>query len=455
MAIDRLSAQDLQILKLEAGSVRGHWCKILILERSAGRALPTLEQLRAGIAARLDGAPRLRQRLVRTPLHVASPAWLDDPGFDIAQHVTAVQTDGPVNRDGLERITARLMAQRLDRSRPLWHIGVVEELDDGGMALIWRIHHCMADGGVAMKIGSAVLWPPAAQAPQSQGASPAPTRPETAPHRWEPQPCPGPMTLMLLGLRDHGRSRPHRGSRPGLRALLDSREVLTRELSPTATVTELAHHAGPNRSVALVKAPLAGCHKAGKAIGEWVTVNDVVLAIVAGGVRTWLERRHDPLTSIRVKVPVSLHRDGEETTAGNRDSCFFVDLPVSEPDPAARVLAVTSETRARKRSHDADALYGLGMRPLVAHWAMSPRVFTFNVSNVRGPAGDVDVYGARLREMYSLAEIAQEHVLRVAVISTGDVLGFGLLADSDAVDDLQVLADGIRDSAAELLALAA
>jgi diacylglycerol O-acyltransferase / wax synthase len=169
-------------------------------------------------------------------------------------------------------------------------------------------------------------------------------------------------------------------------------------------------------------------------------------------IRAWLEQRDDPQQSIRVKVPVSLHRADEAGIVANRDLFFFVDLPVAEPDPAARVRAIARQTLERKRDHDADLLYELGLRPMVARWAMSPRVFTFNVSNVRGPADPVYVLGARVRELYALSEIAEGHAVRIAAISSSGTLGIGLLADSRAVADLPALADGIRGAAGDLLA---
>jgi hypothetical protein len=117
------------------------------------------------------------------------------------------------------------------------------------------------------------------------------------------------------------------------------------------------------------------------------------------------------------------------------------------------VLAINQETSERKLGHDAETLYRLGQHPFFAHWAMSPQIFTFNISNVRGPSNDVYVCGARIRELYSLAEIAQRHALRVAVISAAGKLFFGLCADREAVNDLDVLADGLRRSTDELLRL--
>jgi diacylglycerol O-acyltransferase len=431
--IDRLSAQDVQILKLERGRVRGHTCKVIVLEPGEGRPLPTLDDLRDSIAGRLDAAPRLRRRLVRAPLGAGRPAWVDDPAFDIARQVTRLPVDGPVSRSELNELVALRMAERLDRAHPLWHIDLVEPLEDGGAALIWRIHHCMADGTAAAALGSAVLWseqPDAAHLTSS----------------WRPAPGPAPWRLFLGGASPRPRS-PKKRARPSL----PSREVLRRELRRTASSPRLAGRVGPARSVAFASAPLTECRRAGKVIDERVTVNDVVLAIVAGGMRTWLEDRPTDREGIRVKVPVSLHRGSEEAPVANSDSYFFVDLPVAEPDPVQRLLAINRQTTERKLHHDAEALYRLGLHRSAARWAMSPHVFTFNVSNVPGPRHEVYVIGARVTELYSLAEIAQHHTLRIAVISAAGMLFFGLCADRDSVTGLDALAAGLTGATEELL----
>jgi len=441
MRLDRLTPDDVQILKREAGAIRGHTCKVLVLERSDEKPLPTLDAIREHISARLDGAPRLRQRLVQTPLRVANPVWLDDPEFDITRHVTRAPTDHVLGRPELEQLVASLMTKRLDRAYPLWHLDVVEGYESDAMALIWRIHHCLADGTTGVRIGSTILW---SEDPDEH----APT-----PRSWSPNAGPGMVGLLARGLVDRAHRAPRQPHEPGPRpsSLLRSRAEVKRELSRSAAITPLAHRIGSARNVAFAVAPLDECRRAGKAIDQAVTLNDVVLAVVAGALRSWLARGLGPAEGVRVKVPVSLHHDGEGPAVGNRDSYFFVDLPVAEADPAKRVLAINRETTECKLHHDAETLYRAGQHPFVTRWAMSPRVFTFNVSNVRGPATDVFVLGARVRELYSLAEVAQHHALRVAVISAAGFLSFGLCADRDAVRDLEALADGLRDSTDELL----
>ena len=171
MHVDRLNDQDAQILKLESGNVRGHTCKLVILEPRGGQAAPGVEELRRHIATRLDRAPRFRRRLAPTPLGIANPIWVDDAAFDIAKHVRPVLGGRTADRERLGEIVGGLMSERLDRRRPLWALDVLERLEDGSTALIWRIHHCMADGVSAVKLGSALLWD---EDPQAGALEPAP-----------------------------------------------------------------------------------------------------------------------------------------------------------------------------------------------------------------------------------------------------------------------------------------
>ena len=427
--LDRLSAQDVQILRLERGPIRGHICKIVLLEAPA----PSVDELRAHIGARLDAAPRLRRRLVKTPLNLARPIWADDPDFDIARHVVDA---GTAPREQLNEFVAYLMAERLDRDHPLWRMDVLN-MEEDGTALIWRIHHCMCDGATSVKLGEALLW------------SDDESDHERPPCDWRAGEQPSAARLMTSAVASRLQRKPGGEGDTSARV---SRAAVKRELRRTAIRSSLDASIGSARSVAFASAPLEATKEAGKAIDPKVTLNDMVLAITAGGIRKWLERTHGPTEGIRVKVPVSLHHAGEKEGTGNRDSYFFVDLPVDEPDPIARLRKINAETADRKLDHDAEALYRLGLHRTVAHYAMSPRVFTFNVSNVPGPRADVYVKGSRVRALYSIAEVAQHHALRVSVISAAGNLFFGLCADRDAVTELDVLADGLDHARDELLA---
>ena len=453
--IDRLNDQDAQILKLESGNVRGHTCKVVILETRADEPPVGVDELREHISSRLDLAPRFRRRVTPSPLGIANPMWIDDAAFDIADHVRLVPTSGPVDPERLREIVGGLMSERLDRDRPLWALDVVEQLQDGGTALIWRIHHCMADGVSAVRLGSALLWD---EDPRPPPVEPVPWEPQGT-YRW-PQ-------LLALGAGDRARQAAARAARAArtaasprrwrerARALGRELPTMRRELGRKAAPSPLDQAIGPARRVAWASAPLDELKRIGKAHGEDVTINDVVLTVVAGGVRAWLDRRHASGSGIRVKVPVSLHHhDPQGDALGNRDSYFFVDLPVAEADPVRRLLAINRETADRKRHHDAETLYHLGLHGTVARWAMSPHVFTFNVSNVPGPRDAVFVRGARVRELYSLAEVAQHHALRVSVISASGTMFFSLCADRDAVEDLDSVVQGLDDSIQALTARA-
>jgi WS/DGAT/MGAT family acyltransferase len=449
MPPNRLSREDAQILDLESGTIAGHTCKVAIVEPTTGSERPTVEALRERIASRLAFAPRCRCRLAPTPLGLAPPVWVEDSAFDIGNHVQALKTDAPVSRARFRELVAEVMTKRLDRARPLWQLDVVDELDDGSVGLVWRLHHCMVDGVTALRLGSVLLWD---GSPDSSVVRQAPSR--QGDYRAAE------LLALALGYRARQAATaagsaarafaPRRWVAAG-REAARFRTTVRRELRPSANASPLDHRAGPTRAVAFASGSLDDFKRIGHALGPG-TVNDVVLAVVAGGVRTWLERRHAGAEGLRVKVPVSLHHHDEKADElGNRDSYFFVDLPMAEADPVRRLQEISRETTERKHDHDAELLDRLPLHRTVSRWAMSTRVFTFNVSNVPGPAGPLSLLGSPVRELYSLAEIAEHHALRVSVISASGTLFFGFCSDGAVVGDIDVLADGVNQSLEELL----
>jgi diacylglycerol O-acyltransferase len=407
MTRDFVTPEDARILALESGTIRGHTCKTIVIggERTA-------EDVRTHLAKRLGAVPRLMQRLdpVTHP-----PAWSDDPGFSLDRHVI---DGGALDDAGLRRLVCRAMETPLDREHPLWAMDVVA-LPGGRTALVWRIHHAVADGMTAMRMARELLLEPIA---------------EEAPGR-NPQP--------------HG--RPPRPAVSAVRRTANLSKTLCRELGPDAVPTPLARHVGSRRDVAFVDVPLEELRRIGHAAPKRATVNDVALSAVGAGLRAWLDEVGAPATGLRVKVPVSLHQQGEPDTA-NRDSFIVVDLPLERNDPLDRLVAVTRQTRRCKRRGDAETLddFFRGLSHLsrslerrARRWAMSPHVFTLNVSNVPGPSGPQLVLGAPLLELHALAEIAHGHALRVAIVSAAGRISFGLCADRDAVEGLDLIADGI------------
>jgi diacylglycerol O-acyltransferase / wax synthase len=436
--LERLSDEDARILAWERGDVRGHVCKVLVIDGEHD-----VDAVRAYVEPRLDAVPRLRDRLVKAPLGIAPPAWVPDDEFALDRHVRAAGRAR--DHTALERAVAALMEQRLDRKLPLWTIDVVG-LDGGRTALVVRLHHCMADGATAMRIVRELLLdggesPPAGRAASRQGASVL-------------------MDALRWRAASFARGRQTRGAAEAGGAVARRRRLaaLSRELTPQGRPSPLARPVGPRRTASFSSFPLDEIKALGREAPEHATVNDVVLAAVAGGLRLWLVHTGAEAHELRVKVPVSLHHPGEQQAA-NRDSFMVVDLPLDEPDPLARLLAISAETRERKAAHDADELDAFfndlarlsrSLERLAGRWAMSPRIFALNVSNVPGPQGELAVMGSPLLAMHTLAEVAERHALRVAVVSAAGRLSFGLCADADVVDRLDLIVDGI---AAELRAL--
>jgi len=203
----------------------------------------------------------------------------------------------------------------------------------------------------------------------------------------------------------------------------------------------------------MVRCSLTELHTIGKAVGPEVTVNDVLLAVVTGALRHWLQAQRLPTRSMKVQVPVRMHPPGLDDTDGNRDSFLLVRLPMTAGDPVARVQAVAGATRQRKNRHDARAIYAL--RELLLHTSASvqsrlqrvlqgPHEYSLNISNVPGPRTPINVLGRHVDALYSFAEVAPHHGLRVAATSLQDSLFIGLLADPNLVPNLDSLAGGIQ-----------
>jgi hypothetical protein len=406
-----LSAEDRAILDLECNTVAGHTCKVIVLDGPA----PRIDDLRAHVAARLDDAPPLRWRLGGEP---GAPAWVPADDFDIERRIAAADVDGPLDSAGLAREVARLFEQRLDRDRPLWKIDVIP-LEGEGAALVWRIHHALADGTAAMRFARAVLWDEVAAA---------------------------------------SRPRPHEHAADDARRRAHLVRFIEREFGEALRRSPFDGRIGTRREIAFASVALKAIHDAAKSLAG-ATVNDAVLTIVAGGVRRWLEEHHRRLGAIRVRVPVSLHHEGDD--ASNRDSFFSLAVPVGEPDPVVRLRAVHEATMARKAEDDAERLDSMfrelahlsrRLERLAQSVEASPRRFALSVSNVPGPPGPVSVLGAPVESLHMVAEIGRRHALRVSAVSFAGSLDFAFCADPALVDDLSAMTRGLEDDAAALIA---
>jgi diacylglycerol O-acyltransferase / wax synthase len=421
-----LSREDLSILALENETVAGHTCKVILLDGAVDPG-----SLRTSITRRLPRAPMLSMRLGEID---GAPWWVPAPRVDMAAHVVEAPASGTQDEAGFRATVAGIFAQHLDRARPLWRIDVIPRRPGGGSALIWRIHHALADGMTAMHMASAVLW--------------------------DEEPVTGPRTTRT-------RSRASRRARPVPHHRLAALLAAAREVPQPWLRSPFDGHIDARREVAFTTAGLEDLHRVAAA-ADGATINDAVLTVVAGGLRRWLEAHHGHLGAVRVKVPVSLHAlpppeppapgdDGDQP--GNRDSFFCLDLPLGSADPLERLEAIRRATQARKQGHDAQHLDAL-MRELAhtprlsrfaEHVLAHPRSFALNVSNVPGPRRPIRVLGVPVRSLYSLAEIGEHHALRVAVVSLAGTLNVGLVADPTLLADVGDLAAGMQAEAAELI----
>jgi hypothetical protein len=406
-----LSDEDRAILDLECAAIAGHTCKVVALGGEVG-----VGELRERIASRLPETPELTRKLGGAP---ERPAWVATAGFDLADHVRAVPlepADGPAAV--LDEV-ARLFTERLDRERPLWALDVIPR-SASGPVLVWRIHHALADGTASMRLARDLLWDVTAE-------------PRPLPRRAGEHP-------------DHARRRAHLGA------------FIEREFAGSLHRSPFDGRVGARRRIAFTAVPLGELHDAAKRLAS-ATLNDAVLAVVAGSLRRWIEDRHGALGDVRARVPVSLHREGDD--AGNRDSFFSVRLPLAIADPVERLQVVQRETAARKQGRDAErieeTLAALGRRSprlaaLVERIEASPREFAVAVSNVPGPRRPVSVLGAPVEELHSIAEIGLRHGLRITVVSLADRLFFAFNADPDLVEGVESMATGVEAEAAALVA---
>lgn len=421
---------------------------------------PDFGEFVASIAGRLPLIPRYRQRLRRVAFDLAPPAWVDDPDFDIRQHVQRRAVPSPGGRAELAELVSSLMTERMDRSRPLWDYWVVEGLPDGRWAVLSKLHHSMVDGVSGSDLYHLVL-----------DATPEP-RPPVA-DDWDPPAPPTPLSFTAEAARELALT-PVRATRSAVDALHHPRR-LSRTVSWTAS--GLATMAGALWPVprSSLSGPLGGQRRYAWAVGSLsdirevrrahgVTVNDVALAAVAGGFRRLLLARGETpdAHTLRSLVPVSTREPGAESIPDNRVSLMLPYLPVDLADPAARLAAVHQRIGHLRAAHEPEAgdsitsVAGYGAFPPVK-WGIRlgfslPQWFVTTVTtNVPGPRDTLYCLGREAEQLLPYVPIADRVRIGIAIFSYRDVLAFGLTGDHETTPDLDVLADGIVDSLSELV----
>ena len=452
---DRLTSLDAAFLDLESPSVHMHVGSVGIFEAgplAAPEGGIDFERLLAVCEAGLVRAPRFRQKLATTPV-TGHPVWVDDEHFDIHYHVRHTALPHPGDERQLKRLAGRIMSQKLDRTKPMWELWFVEGIAEGKLGVISKIHHCLIDGISGVDLLSAFM---------GKDSQYRLTRSE---YRWVPRPAPGPaklvgdellrrasLPLRILGAAPAALARPRASWTGASRVASGFSEAIAASIS-AASATPLNQPIGPHRRFDWLRFDLADVKAIGKRLGG--TINDTVLACVAGAVRSYLRTRGENVDDIdfRAFVPVSTRSESERGKLGNRVSMLVARLPVDERNPRLRMERVTAETRHLKESSQ---VVGTEVIEEISDWTSTAVLTTFSrtaaaarsynmvVTNVPGPPFAVYMEGAQMLASYPLVPLFENQGLGVALLSYNGSLFWGFNADRGLVPDLHVFVDAVE-----------
>ena len=451
---ERLRPLDLRLLSMESSSTPMHAASLNIFDSSADGF--DYSRVLALIDDRIAFVPKFRQRLLSVPGVVSTSTWADDERFDLAYHVRRSGLPRPGSMPQLRELAARIVSRRLDRSRPLWEIYLIEGLEDSRYALLTKSHLTLVDGAT-VDLGQLLF-----------DSTPSP--PATPGVIWSPQRVPTAVEMLgdaLASLR-HPETAADlvRGqlesSRVGGRLVSLARGASSRQ--PTSA-GPLAGQTSQQRRIELVDTPLSSYRMVRDEHDG--SINDVIVATIAGALRSWLLTRAEPVTrSARIKafVPVSVTEDddAEPTSLGTRVTGHLVDLPVGEPNPVVRLHQVSYAFKAHKETGHAVAARRLvdlsGFAPSTFH-ALGERVaasqasrgFDLVITNVPGPQVPLYSAGARLASSYPVPALLPGHTLAIGVTSYDGEVRYGVVADRDAVPDAGLLRQCILEALDELV----
>ena len=454
--MDRLSAIDASFLAGEKQSSHMHVGGVMIFEGPP----PTREDTLEHIASRLHLVPRYRQKLAVPRFEMGRPLWVDDPSFNLEYHVRYTALASPGGIDQLRQLTARIFSQRLDRSKPLWECWFVQGLEDDRFAVINKTHHALVDGISGVDLATVLF-----------DLSPVPPE-RVEPPEWTPNPEPSQAQLVAEGLKgllkrpwEVGRSVVEAASRPEhtagrvREAAEGLGEVVWANLNP-APETPLNVPIGSHRRVFWVRTELDHFKAIKNSLGG--TVNDVVLAVVAGALGRWLRTRGVRTEGLELwaQVPVSVRTDDERHRLGNRITVMRAPLPVYARDPVERLRIVREAMDGLKESKQALAaqvIAGLEdfapptILSMASRMNWSTRLFNIVVTNVPGPQVPLYMQGRELLEVVPMAFLPENYALTIAAMSYHGKLDFSLLGDYDAMPDIEKLGGYVEDALEELL----
>jgi diacylglycerol O-acyltransferase / wax synthase len=446
----RLSGLDASFLAVETPSAHMHVGWVARFSASSGEGMPPFGELRQHIERRLVRAPRYRQKLAPVPFNLNSPEWVDDEAFSIDRHL--FWAPGP-----LHGLVDEVLSMPLRRDRPLWEMWICEEPEECRFSLIGKAHHCMVDGLAAVELGSLLLDPtPEPEAPDAEA--------------WSPSPEPGGERLLVRGVRDllaanmgllqapvRAATSPARAARSAAAGAVRMTRAVGHSLLAGAPASVLNRSLSPLRRLAWAERPLDDLSRIKRAYGT--TVNDVMLAAVAGGMRTYLSEHGERPVALKAMVPVSVRNPND--VLGNHISFVFAELPCDVPDPLGRLFRVHDTMSSRKHHREPEgadlALKAAELTPAVVQNAISrvlasPRTFNLVVSNIPGPPVPLYMRGCELEAVYPVVPLSDRHRVSVGMTTVRGRACFGVYADREALPDAHMLAHDIDVAISELLA---
>lgn len=466
---DRLSSLDTSFLNLEDATTPMHVGSVMVFDAPSGGF--DYESLVTLISQRIAYVPRYRQRIKTVPGGLANPVWVDDKHFDMSYHVRRSALPRPGSDEQLEELVARIQPRPLDRTRPMWEVYLVEGLAENRFAIITKTHHSLVDGISAVDIGNVLV-------------DGNPTASEGVLTTWRARPEPSGAELVVAALTEaartpsqvvetvqHGVADVTKAFGKVASVAGDVIATLARVSARPAPESPLNAQVGRARRYVMIGTDLEDYRKVRARLGrgsfaDEVTINDVILATIAGAFRSWLLTRGEsvyPGTTIRAMVPVSVH-EGDDPPTGSQMTACFVDLPVGEPAPSMRLHQIAFAMRQQmeggsRRAVSADTLSGLGgfapptMHALGARLGgmVSRRLYNVVITNVPGPQTPLYAAGARLVSTYPVTPLGREQALSIGLTSYDGGVYYGLYADRDAMPDADVLGRGVVDALHELL----
>jgi diacylglycerol O-acyltransferase len=453
---DRLSGLDSSFLHLERDGTHMHVASTTLFEGPA----PPYHEFRDHIASRLHLVPRFRQKLRFVPLGQGRPLWIDDPHLNLAYHVRHTALPAPGSEQQLRYLAARIFSQQLDRSKPLWELWLIEGLKGGRFAIVGKTHHCLVDGISGVDI-TTVLF----------DAEPGPASPPEEPESWLPDPDPSDSEVLAETLIERAID-PREIARSVRRVMRGPRRAVQKATEAVAAAGTFAwagiaapaspfnFDIGPHRRFAWVRAPLSDLKQVKNELGG--TVNDVILAAVAGALGRYMRARGHATVDLelRAMVPVSVRTEEQKGALGNRVSTMMAPLPVWCEDPVRRLQVVSKSMGDLKQSKQA---LGASLLTQLADFApptlagqaarlqARQRFFNLVVTNIPGPQFPLYLMGRRMERIFPMVPLAKNQGICVGVMSYDGQVNFGLIADYDGLADLEDLAGDLEASIAELI----